>query len=122
MKPLYPRTNLEIEINVHIFSESAAVVISIGFCVSKSLQNTVGLQQNIFYPKTKKFFCCSNSLVKLKFDPFYLFFNRCHRKVMNDERQERKSLISLSFEVHLVLVSIKTPKTDCCVSPLTANS
>ena len=38
---------LEVEINVHILSETTAVVIAVRFCIAECLENAVGLEQYV---------------------------------------------------------------------------
>lgn len=43
------RIVLEVKLNVHVFSKSWWIVVSVGFRISKRLENRVGLDQHIFY-------------------------------------------------------------------------
>lgn len=45
------RVMFEIEVDIHIFAESAGVVISISFGIPETFKYTVGLEQNIFDSK-----------------------------------------------------------------------
>lgn len=43
------RISLEIEIYIHVLSESGRVVISVRFCIPKGFQYRIRLNENIFY-------------------------------------------------------------------------
>ena len=51
----YPtnRIMLKIKLDVHVFSETWWIVISIGFCIAKRLENRVGLNQHIFHSEIR---------------------------------------------------------------------
>lgn len=44
------RVALKVEMYVHVFAETWRIVIAIGFGVTESLQDGVGLNENVFYP------------------------------------------------------------------------
>ena len=43
------RVALEVEVDVHVLAEATRVVVSVGLGVAESLQNAVGLQQNVLH-------------------------------------------------------------------------
>lgn len=45
--------SLEVKIDIHVFPKPAWIVITVGFGISKSFQNTVRLQQHILHSLTK---------------------------------------------------------------------
>lgn len=47
------RVTLEVKVDIHVFSKPAGVVITVGFGISKSFQNTVGLKQHILHSLTQ---------------------------------------------------------------------
>ena len=40
----------KIKVNIHVLSKSTGVVISVGSCIAKTLQNCIGLQENVLCP------------------------------------------------------------------------
>ena len=43
------RVALEVEVDVHVLAEATRVVVSVCLGVAESLQNAVGLQQNVLH-------------------------------------------------------------------------
>ena len=46
------RVSLKVKVNVHILAKSAGVVIPVGACIPKALQDSIRLEKDIFHPTT----------------------------------------------------------------------